>query len=116
MFRALALSCLTLASLAPPALALEHIVEYRFNGSEIQSYTAFDPEPEDPWTITIDLNSDAFGPRQLVIETDGDNEDCIAQLNIHKGDPHTDLVIRMHMNASTMNGIMMIECSTRYRP
>ncbi len=112
MFRLLAL-----AALIPTAtFAFEHMVEYRFNGAEIQSFTAHVPEPEDPWTIDIALDSEAFGPNHLTIETDGDYDECVSLLNLHKGDATTDFVIRMHMNAFTMNGVLMVECSTRHRP
>ncbi len=111
MFRFLAL-----AALMPTAtFAFEHMVEYRFNGAEIQSFTAHVPEPEDPWTIEISLGSETFGPSHVLIETDGEYEECVSLLNIHKGDASTDFVIRMHMNAFTMNGVLMVECSTRHR-
>lgn len=111
MLRLLAMTVLFPTS----SFAFEHMIEYRFNGKEIQSFAANVPQPEDPWTIDINLNSDTFGPTQLFIETDGDYDDCVSQLKLHKGDASTDFVIRIHMNAFTMNGVMMVECSTRPR-
>ncbi|EBA05876.1 hypothetical protein [Sagittula stellata] len=101
-----------LALLATPAAAWEHTVEYRFTGTEIAAFTVLEPEVEDPEVLELTLSSDS-GTLQIVVEADNGLGDCPEILTYAQGNPGTTIVLTANLNAQTMNGVTLAQCSER---
>ena len=101
-------------AVAAPAAALDITTAFRFAGADIVSITAAPPAfDEDPATIEITLSHPHLGENTVLIESDGDVGACVETLRLAQGNPLTDIVLRVHQNAQTLNGVMLVECSTR---
>ncbi len=99
---------------APAAHAWERTIEWRFTGAEITSFTVTEPEFDEDATVVQILLSDPMGGDGIVeFEDDGGFEDCAQTLSFHEGDPSTTIVLTLNTNARTMNGSMLVQCSTR---
>ena len=87
-----------------------HIDEYLIGRSQIVSAVASDPtEIEGSSNITIMVKDD---PRPIVIETDGNTEDCALVLQDAIGNADVYVSIVSDNNAGTMNGFIILQCAT----
>jgi len=94
--------------------AFQHIVEYRIGGSQIVSAVASDPtEIEGSSNITIMVKDD---PRPIIIETDGNTEDCALVLQDANGNADVYVSIVSDNNAGTMNGFIILQCAAFNTP
>lgn len=110
LFRTLAVLLLTTA----PAFAWEHTQEWRFAGTEIQSITHSIPDfDEDPEVLEINLLSESSVQTTIMIEADNGIGDCVEQLEFAKGNPHVIMVLTANLNAQTLNGVTLAQCSSR---
>jgi hypothetical protein len=109
----LALSlCAALMLAATTAQAFQKFEDYRILGSEIRSIKAIDPEfEEDPEMLEIELIGDGSEGVTLQIETDGSLEECAQTLEYLVGDPSQYAQIVVQVNAATMNGSLIVQCS-----
>ncbi|SMX39257.1 hypothetical protein [Maliponia aquimaris] len=99
---------------ASPALAWEHTVEWRFNGAEIKSFKATDPEyDEDPALLEVTLSDPHSGDTVVTIEADNDIAPCAELLGYAQGNPFETVVLTANLNAQTLNGVTLAQCSTR---
>jgi hypothetical protein len=109
-------ACLLLTGgLALPAQAWEHTAEWRFAGSEIASFRAIQPQyNEDPMVLEVLLASDVSGPAEILIEADNwVSPDCLDLLGNAQGNPNITVVLTANLNAQTMNGVTLAQCSAR---
>jgi hypothetical protein len=113
--RAFALAALIFATpvLATPALAFEQTVEFRFGGDEIADIRHIPQSGEDPEGVEIFLSSLEEGTMALTVEGDNGLGDCLQVLSDARGNPEVTVVITQHLNAMTMNGITLAQCSWR---
>lgn len=89
--------------------AFQKFEDYRILGSEIASITATDPDfEEDPEILEIKLVEDSV---TLSLETDGSLEECAQTLEYVVGDPNQYAQIVVQVNAPTMNGSLIVQCS-----
>lgn len=110
LFTPLALVALT----ALPAMAWENTIEWRFAGTEIQSFKHTIPDfDEDPETLEVLLRSDHHGEAHIEIEADNGVDDCVELLGFAKDNPHVIMVLTANMNAQTLNGVTLAQCSMR---
>ena len=105
--------CLSLMFVTP-ALAWEHTMEWRFQGSEILSFSVAVPEfDEDPEVLEVTLSSPQHGQTQVAIEADLGVGDCVETLRYAQGDAFVTVVLTANLNAQTLNGVTLAQCSTR---
>lgn len=97
--------------LATPASALQKFEQYRIMGSEISAVRVGPQEVEDPATLIIDLVSDSSEPREIMLESDGDLDECKLTIDHAIGDKNSYIQITLHLTADTMNGTMVTECA-----
>ena len=95
------------------ATAWENTMEWRFLGSDIAGITVIDPEIEDPVVLEIALSNPDFGDTLVIIESDDDISACVETLRFSQGNPQITLVLTSHLNAQTMNGVLLAQCSMR---
>jgi hypothetical protein len=109
------LTCLVATTFAWPALAWEHTAEWRFAGDEIAGFRAVDPQfDEDPMMLEVILSSDMFGTAEVLIEADnGVSAECLDLLGYARGNPQVTIVLTANLNAQTMNGVTLAQCSER---
>ena len=99
---------------ATSALAWEHTVEWRFGGTEIQSFSVTDPQfQEDPALLEVTLSHPDHGDTTLSIEADNDLSACADLLRYAQGNPFETVVLTANLNAQTLNGVTLAQCSTR---
>lgn len=109
-----ALTAAVLILMASAAHAWERTVEWRFSGDEITSFNVTEPEFDEDATVVQILLSDPMGGDGIVeFEDDGGFEDCAQTIGFHVGDPSATIVLTVNTNARTMNGSMLVQCSTR---
>ncbi len=110
LFRPLAIVLMTATS----ALAWEQTQEWRFVGTEIQSFKLSVPDfDEDPEVLEVMLLSDNGAMTTLMIEADNGVGDCVEMLGFAKGNPHVIMVLTANLNAQTLNGVTLAQCSSR---
>ncbi|WP_425072360.1 hypothetical protein [Sagittula sp. S175] len=97
---------------ALPALAYEHTVEYRFTGAELVAFNVTEGPDEDPTVLSIGLQTDGGGVT-LEIESDLGLGDCAEVLTYAQGNPGVTVVLTANLNAQTMNGVTLVQCSER---
>ncbi len=97
---------------AQSALAYQHLVTFRIAGKDIQSVTAGKHVEEDPASLTLKLAPAPGQAAEIVLESDGDLDDCQQQLGYIIGSKTDYVEIVIDMNAQTMNGILVIQCAT----
>ncbi|GAA4220781.1 hypothetical protein GGQ68_000399 [Sagittula marina] len=102
--------CLMLV-LPLPAIAWEHTVEYRFSGSELSTFAVLPQEVEAPETLAVTLASETSGPLEFLVEADNGLGACADILTYAQGNPDVTVVITMHLNAQTMNGVTLSRCA-----
>lgn len=108
------LSFLLLCGLAPlPALGWEHTVEYRFAGSEIASILVTEGMDEDPAVLHVGLSDLNGSSQRIEVESDFGLGDCPMLLQAAQGNPGVTLVLTANLNAQTMNGVTLVQCSER---
>ncbi len=99
---------------APAAHAWERTIEYRFTGAEIVSFKVTEPAfDEEPTFVRIMLSDPMGGDGIIEFEDDSRFEDCAETLSMYKGDASTTIVLVVDTNATTMNGSVVVQCSTR---
>jgi len=91
--------------------AFEIQTTYRIFGDEIQSLTAPEIEIEAPASLIIKTTQD----HELLIESDQSLDACNDTLNTAMGDATASVQIVVHENATTMNGIIAIQCAIFFR-
>ena len=94
-----------------PAAAYQLFHTYRIAGSDILAVSEGEYVVEDPLVLRLKLKSGTSEPADLVIETDGDIEECKLQLENIIGSNSAYAEIVVDMNAQTMNGVLMIQCA-----
>ena len=105
---------LALCLLACPALAWEHTVEWRFQGPEIASFRVITPDfDEDPVRLEVSLSHQHYGDTVVTIEADNGLGECADTLSYAQGNPFVTVVLTANLNAQTMNGTALVQCSTR---
>ena len=97
---------------ALPALAYEHTAEYRFTGEELVAFSVTEGADEDPTVLSIGLQTDGGGVT-LEIESDLGLGDCPEVLTYAQGNPGVTVVLTANLNAQTMNGVTLVQCSER---
>lgn len=102
-------ACLALSG---PAEAWQKFEDYRILGTELQGVKAVDPAfEEDPAVLELLVGAEGETPVTLELETDGFLEDCAQTLEYVIGDPNAYAQIVVQVNADTMNGSLIIQCS-----
>ncbi len=97
---------------AQPVLAFQKFEDYRILGSEIASIKATDPDfEEDPEVLEIELIGDGGPDVTLQIETDGSLDECRQSLEYVIGDPNQYAQIVVQVNAPTLNGSLIVQCT-----
>ncbi|WP_394688315.1 hypothetical protein [Hoeflea sp.] len=96
--------------LATPAPALQKFEQYRIMGSEISAVRIGPQEVEDPATLIIELVSASSDPVEILLESDGDLDECKLTIEYAIGDNASYIQITQHLTADTMNGVMVTEC------
>jgi len=100
--------------IAPAAHAWERTVEWRFTGDQITSFTVTEPEFDEDATVVQIMLSDPMASDGIIeFEDDGGFEDCAQTLSFHEGDPTTTIVLSVNTNSRTLNGSVVVQCSTR---
>ena len=99
--------------LATPVLAWEHTVEYRFAGTEIAGFQVTEGPDEDPTVLQVALNDPQRGSTRIEIESDFGVGDCAETLGYAQGNPGVTVVLTANLNAQTMNGVTLVQCSER---
>lgn len=97
--------------LATPASGLQKFEQYRIMGSEISAVRVGPQEVEDPATLIIDLVSESSETTQILLESDGDLDECKLTIEYAIGDKGSYIQITQHLTADTMNGVMVTECA-----
>jgi hypothetical protein len=115
MIRLLTALVFVLASMAT-APAFQKFEEYRIAGSEIRSVRLGPQEVEDPATLIIELVSESTDTMELMIESDGSLDECKTEIEYMIGDRQRYVEIVAHITADTMNGVMVVRCSTVSMP
>ena len=103
---------LLLAILATPTFAWEHTMEYRFRGDELAGFRVIEQSGEDPEVLEVLLDSDGL-TLEILIEADNGLGDCPELLSYAQGNPHVTMVLTANLNAQTMNGVTLAQCSER---
>ncbi|WP_370313751.1 hypothetical protein [Sagittula sp.] len=67
---------------------------------------------EDPNVLELPLSSDS-GTLQIMAETDNGLGDCPELLSLAQDNPDTTVVLTANLNAQTMNGGTLAQCSER---
>jgi len=98
------------AGLQSSAFAYQKLLTYRIAGKDILSVTEGVPEVEDPLSLSLKIVSGGE-PADLVIETDGEVQECKGQLESIIGSATAYAEIVVDETAQTMNGVLMIQCS-----
>lgn len=112
MLRAISVALTAGLVSAGPALAWQKFEEYRILGSDLRSVRAIDPAfEEDPMQLQLVVGAAGEAPVTLDIETDGDAAECAQTLDHMTGDPNRYAQIIVQVNADTMNGSLIIQCS-----
>lgn len=96
---------------ATPASGLQKFEQYRIMGSEISAVRIGPQEVEDPETLIIELVSETSEPVEIMLESDGDLEECKLTIEYAIGDKGSYIQITQHLTADTMNGVMVTECA-----
>lgn len=99
------------AALGSSAQALQKFEQYRIMGSEIRSVRSGPQQVEDPATLIIELVSDSSDPREIMLESDGDLDDCKRTIEYAIGDGGSYVQITLHLTADTLNGVIVTECA-----
>ncbi|MBY6159821.1 hypothetical protein KUV73_03015 [Mameliella alba] len=100
--------------LATPVLAWEHTAEWRFSGDEIRSFSVTEPAfDEDPVVLEVELAHESSGTTRIMIEADNGIGDCADLLRFAQGNPFEIIVLTANLNAQTINGVTLAQCSTR---
>lgn len=95
------------------AHAWQKFEDYRILGTDLRAVKAIDPEfNEDPAVLELVVGAQGENPVTLQIETDGILEDCARTLQYIIGDPNNYAQIIVQTNASTMNGTLIVQCSS----
>ncbi|MGP6087620.1 hypothetical protein [Antarctobacter jejuensis] len=103
-----------IALTASPVVAWENTQEWRFVGTEIQSFNHVVPDfDEDPEQLKIKLLAENGAQTTFSIEADNGVGDCVEQLGYAQGNPHVIMVLTANLNAQTLNGVTLAQCSTR---
>jgi hypothetical protein len=112
-FLTFSLACIAFAvSLASSVMAYQQFITYRIAGKDILSITEGDHVDEDPWTLTLKVVATGGMSDVIHLESDGGFDECKQQLDYIIGSKSEYAEIVIDMNASTMNGVMMIQCAT----
>jgi hypothetical protein len=107
------LAIMTLASVtAVPLSAYQQFITYRIAGKDILSVTEGNHVDEDPWTLTLKVVPSGGMSDEIQLESDGGFDECKQQLGYIIGSKTEYAEIVIDMNASTMNGVLMIQCAT----
>lgn len=96
---------------AGQASAYQQFTTYRIAGKDIVSIAEQEPAGEDPATLTLKMGTDSS---EIVIESDDDLKACKEKLEAIRGSAAHYAEIVVDVNAMTMNGVMVIQCSTFY--
>ena len=104
--------CAQSALFANAALAWEHTTTWRFSGDEMTGFALTEQQGEDPEAVEIWLDSDS-GVITVMIEADNGLGDCPETLSYAQGNPHVTVVLTAHLNADTLNGVTLAQCSWR---
>lgn len=112
--RLITAAALFLAALGTPAAhAWERTIEYRFTGAEIVSFKVTEPAfDEEPTFVRIMLSDPMGGDAIIEFEDDSRFEDCAETLSMYQGDASTTIVLVVDTNATTLNGSVVVRCST----
>ena len=94
------------------AAAYQQFVTYRIAGMDILSITQAEQMDEDPDTLTLKIRPGSGPADEIVIESDGGLDDCKQQLDYIAGSKTDYAEIVVDMNASTMNGVLVLQCAT----
>ncbi|WFE91462.1 hypothetical protein K1718_08910 [Roseibium porphyridii] len=111
VFLAVAMSC---AGALPgvPAAAYQQLLTYRIAGLDILAIAEGDHVDEDPWALALTVVPSGGMGNEIIIESDGGLDECKQQLEYVKGSKSDYIEIVIDMNASTMNGVLVIQCAT----
>ncbi|WP_323767265.1 hypothetical protein [Antarctobacter sp.] len=110
--------CLAVLMTATPALAWKHstqgsYVTWTFQGHEIVSYSVTEPAyDEDPEVLNVSLSHPQSGSVVVMIEADLGTGDCLRKLASAAGKVGTNVTLVANLNATTLNGVTLDECST----
>lgn len=94
-----------------PVSAYQVFHTYRITGSDILAVAEGNHVDEDPLVLSLKLDIGSGETTDLVIETDGDIEECKLQLETIMGSHSAYAEIVVDMNAQTMNGVLMVQCA-----
>lgn len=92
------------------AFAYQKLLTYRIAGKDILAVTEGVPDVEDPLSLILKVVSGGE-PFDLLIETDGEVEECKGQLESIMGSGTAYAEIVIDENSQTMNGVLMIQCA-----
>lgn len=110
--------CLAVLMVGAPALEWDRVqqgtfVTWTFQGDEITSYSVAEPAyDEDPAVLNVSLWHAQSGSVGVAIESDLGFGDCPRILASAKGNAHTGVTLVANLNATTLNGVTLHECST----
>ena len=97
---------------AQPVHAFQKFEDYRILGSEIASIKATDPDFEEaPEVLEIELIQEGAANVILSLETDGSLDECAQSLDYIIGDPTQYAQIVVQVNAPTLNGSLIVQCT-----
>jgi len=106
--------CLCLLLLTLPAAAYQQFLTYRIAGKDILSITLAEHVDEDPAAMTLKVVPTGGMGDTILIESDGGLDECKTQLEYIQGAAGAYAEIVIDMNATTMNGVLVLQCATFY--
>lgn len=108
--------CCAMFLLAGPAHAYQQFSTLRVAGVEILSVTRAPQQDEDPAGLTLQIARPGDTPAEIFIESDGDLDGCYDQLIGIQGARATYAEIVTDINAVTMNGVLVVQCTAYQFP
>ena len=110
MFRIISFTLFVIANVTS-VYAVQKFEEFRIFGSEIRSVKIEPQEVEAPATMIITVGFDDKNVTKITVESDEELDSCKQQLDAIIGNKQSYAQIVVHVNAETMNGVFVTQCS-----
>lgn len=111
-FKLAMLAGVCLATSVGMADAYQQFLTYRIAGTDILAVARAPHVDEDPAALTLTIAPGRGTAAEILIESDGDLDMCQQDLEAIAGAPDTYAEIVIDIDARTMNGVMVVQCTT----